>query len=164
MSEHSSPYVSETFSVRRGDPSEAEAIASVIRAAFATIAEAIGIDIPPLHETAADVLATFSAGDAVFVAEVNGAVVGTVRGETIESGDVMVRRLAVLPAHRGAGIARGLMRALEDAYPGTRRFELFTGADATAPLALYESLGYQLFEPSEKTDFPLVYLEKCRQP
>jgi predicted N-acetyltransferase YhbS len=164
MSEHSSPYVSEALSVRRGDPSEAEAIASVIRAAFATIAEAIGIDIPPLHETATDVLATFSAGDAVFVAEVNGAVVGTVRGETMESGDVMVRRLAVLPANRGSGMARMLMRALEDAYPGARRFELFTGADATAPLALYESLGYRPFETSAKTDFPLVYLEKCRQP
>jgi ribosomal protein S18 acetylase RimI-like enzyme len=163
MSENPPPPSSAPFSIRRGNPSEAEAIASVIRAAFTTIADAIGIDIPPLHETAAEVLATFSAGDAVFVAETNGVVVGTVRGETMDGGDVMVRRLAVLPAYRGVGIARGLMRALEQAYPCARRFELFTGADATAPVALYESLGYALIEPPPETGVPLVYLEKRQQ-
>jgi GNAT superfamily N-acetyltransferase len=162
MSELAAPNEPGSALIRAAEPDEAEAIAGVIRAGFATVAEEIGFDIPPLHESAADVSATFDAGDAVMVADVDGAIVGTVRGETMDSGDVMVRRLAVLPANRGAGIARRLMLALEAAYPDVSRFELFTGADARAPLALYESLGYQLFEPSEAVDFPLVYLEKCR--
>ena len=95
-------------------------------------------------------------------AEVGGAIVGTVRGETMGSGDLMVRRLAVLPDCRGTGIARGLMAALEAAYPEARRFELFTGAEAAAPLALYESLGYRLMKSRATPDVPLVYLEKHR--
>lgn len=148
--------------IRSADRVEAEAIAAVIRDSFATVAEEIGFDIPPLHESAADVLETFSAGDAVLVADVGGVIVGTVRGETMASGDVMVRRLAVLPANRGTGLARTLMQALEDSYPHVRRFELFTGSMAHGPLALYESLGYRLMEARRIEGFELVYLEKCR--
>jgi len=54
------------------------------------------------------------------------------------------------------------MRALEDSYPDAQRFELFTGAMATGPIALYESLGYKLIEPREDMGFPLVWFEKCR--
>jgi predicted N-acetyltransferase YhbS len=148
--------------IRCALPSEAEVIAAVIRESFATVAAEIGFDIPPIHESADDVLETFSAGDAVLVAVVDGEVVGTVRGETMAGGDVMVRRLAVLPANRGAGIARALMQALEDSYPYVRRFELFTGSMALGPLALYESLGYRLIEARQTEGFDLVYLEKCR--
>jgi len=148
--------------VRRADLSEAEMIAAIVRAAFTTVAEEIGIDIPPLHETAEDVRATFAAGDVTLVAVIDGIAVGTVRGETLPNGDIMVRRLAVLPTHRSHGIARQLMLALEDAYPDVNRLELFTGAMASGPLSLYESLGYTLMAPEGDVGVPLVYLEKCR--
>ena len=149
--------------VRCATETEAEAIAGVIRSAFATVAESLGVDIPPMHETAADVLGTFAAGDAILVAETDRVIVGTVRGETLDGDRVMVRRLAVLPEHRGAGIARSLMCALEDAYPQAARFELFTGALASGPLALYESLGYVLFDEREAAPgLTLVSLEKKR--
>ena len=163
MDENGSHHAAQPVRVRAADSSEAEMIAAVIRAAFATVAEAIGVDIPPLHETADDVRATLAAGDTALVAVVDGIVVGTVRGETIPSGGVMVRRLAVLPSHRGHGVAHALMRALEDAYPDAQRFELFTGAMAEGPIALYESLGYKLIEPREDMGFPLVWYEKCRE-
>jgi predicted N-acetyltransferase YhbS len=148
--------------VRRATRGEAPAIESVIREGFQTVADDIGRDIPPLHETAADVEETFDAGDVVLVAESDGRIVGTVRAESLEGGGVMARRLAVLPEARGRGIARSLMRALEDAYPKAQRFELFTGAMAAGPIALYESLGYKLIEPREDMGFPLVWFEKCR--
>jgi GNAT superfamily N-acetyltransferase len=148
--------------VRRASREESGAIASVIREGFATVAADIGRDIPPLHETAGDVESTFDAGDAVLVAEANGRLVGTVRAESIAGGGVMVRRLVVLPEARGRGLAKALMRALEDAYPEATRFELFTGAMAAGPIALYESLGYRLIEPREDMGFPLVWFEKCR--
>ena len=90
------------------------------------------------------------------------ALVGTVRGETMEGDSVMVRRLAVLPQVRRSGIARALMSALEESYPDARRFELFTGAGLEGAVHLYESLGYTLMEPRKITDFPLIYMEKCR--
>jgi GNAT superfamily N-acetyltransferase len=148
--------------IRRATEADAEAIASVVRAAFTTVAEEIGFDIPPVHETAAEVLPVFSAGDMALLAERDGRAVGTVRADTLEDGSIMVRRLAVLPDARRTGLARALMTALEDAYPAATRFELFTGADAAVPIALYESLGYTMFEPAEVMSFPLVYLEKCR--
>ena len=148
--------------VRHASRDEAPAVAEVIRNAFATVAADVGRDIPPLHETTEDVLATFESGDAVLVAEASGKVVGTVRGERIGGGGVMVRRLAVLPELRRAGVARSLMVALEEAYPDATRFELFTGEMAKGPIALYESLGYRLIEPREDMGFPLVWFEKCR--
>ena len=148
--------------VRQASRDESPAVAGVIRDGFATVAADIGRDIPPLHETAADVEETFDAGDVVLVAEIGGRLVGTVRAESLEGGGIMVRRLAVLPEARGRGVARSLMRALEDAYPDAERFELFTGAMAAGPIALYQSLGYKLIEPREDMGIPLVWFEKCR--
>lgn len=151
-----------TYSVREAARDESATIAEIIRVAFGTVAEILGVDIPPLHESEADVAATFDAADAVFIAEANGRAIGTVRGETLEDATVMVRRLAVLPSFRNAGVARALMRALEAAYPDARRFELFTGAGEEGAVRLYESLGYSLMEPRELMGFPLVYMEKRR--
>ncbi|NTU71420.1 MAG: GNAT family N-acetyltransferase [Coriobacteriia bacterium] len=129
------------FSVRFAVRSEARLLAAIVRESFQTEAAVFG-DIPPLHESAADIEATFDAGDVTLVAEMQGVPVGTVRGETVEGGTLMVRRLAVLEESRGRGIARALMTALEDAYPDVPRFELFTGMRNGAALSLYESLGY----------------------
>lgn len=120
---------------------EAEPVAAIVREAFVTEAVIYG-DIPPLHETAADVEATFDAGDVTLIAERAGHVVGTIRGETSADGRLVVRRLAVLPSARREGLGRALLMALEAAYPSVRDFELFTGCLNHAALGLYESLGY----------------------
>jgi ribosomal protein S18 acetylase RimI-like enzyme len=120
---------------------EAEQLAEIVRTAFLTEAEIYG-DIPPMHETAADIEATFDAGDVTLAAEVGGQLVGTVRGESKRDGTLIVRRLAVLPQFRRLGIARALLVTLEAAYPDAPRFELFTGNLNGAALGLYEGLGY----------------------
>jgi len=149
------PYV-----VRPATRDEAETLAAIIRTAFQTEAEVYG-DIPPLHETAADVEATFAAGDVTLAADLAGATVGTIRGETRPDGTVVVRRLAVLPNSRGLGIARALLVALEAAYPYATRFELFTGDLNRAALGLYESLGYERIGTREVAPgIELVTLEK----
>ena len=98
------------------------------------------------------------------VAEAGGAVVGTVRGETLRDGAVMIRRLGVDAEWRGRGIARALMIALEAAYADAPRIELFTGSLSTAALALYESLGYEYVRTETiAPGVDLLYLEKrCR--
>lgn len=129
------------YTVRIARRDEAAQLADIVREAFQTEAAVYG-DIPPLHETAADIEATFDAGDVALVAELDGRPVGTVRGETDRSGSLIVRRLAVLPEARGLGIGRALLVALEAAYPNVTWFELFTGDLNGAALGLYESLGY----------------------
>jgi ribosomal protein S18 acetylase RimI-like enzyme len=127
--------------VRSASRDEAGVLAALIREAFVSEAEVYG-DIPPMHETAADIEATFDAGDVTLAAETDGRLAGTVRGETMPDGAVVVRRLAVLPWARRRGIARALLVALEAAYPHAARLELFTGSLNGAALGLYESLGY----------------------
>lgn len=151
---------SDRCSIRVATRGEAEILAAVVRSAFATEALVYG-DIPPLHETAADVEATFDAGDVALAADLDGACVGTVRGETMPDGTLMVRRLAVLPDARGLGIGRALLRALESAYPDSTRFELFTGELSGAALSLYESVGYGRTGTTEVAPgVELVTLEK----
>ncbi|NTW28495.1 MAG: GNAT family N-acetyltransferase [Coriobacteriia bacterium] len=147
--------------IRPARREEATAIAEVVRAAFLTEAERYGTDIPPLRENAADVAATFDAGDAALVAEAEGALVGTIRGETEPDGAVVVRRLAVLPEWRRCGIARALLVALEAAYPDATHFRLFTGSESHGPLALYRSLGYELTRSEPVAPgMEIVFLDK----
>ncbi len=129
------------FTVRRASRDEAEKLARLIREAFLSEAAVYG-DIPPLHETAADIEATFDAQDVTIAADIANRTVGTVRGETIPDGTLVVRRLAVLPEARRLGMGRAMLLALEAAYPEAARFELFTGELNGAALGLYESLGY----------------------
>lgn len=138
MSEAERPAI---YTIRVARRDEAAQLAAIIRESFATEGAIYG-DIPPMHETAADIEATFDAGEVTLAAELNGAVVGTVRGETRTDGTLMVRRLAVTPAARSLGVGRALLVALEAAYPSATRFELFTGHLNGAALGLYQSLGY----------------------
>ncbi len=148
------------YTVRRARRDESAVLAGIVRAAFETEAQAYG-DIPPLHETVADLEVSFDAGEVVLVADRDGRPVGTVRGETMPDGTLMVRRLAVLPKARGLGIGRALLVALEACYPEVRRFELFTGHQSGAALGLYGSLGYEIVGTSEITPgVELVTLEK----
>jgi predicted N-acetyltransferase YhbS len=149
--------------IRKAVAGEAAAIAAIVRESFQTVADELGQDIPPAHEDSSEVLASFDADEVVLVAQgESGHLVGTVRGESLEDGSVVVRRLAVLPQWRGRGIGSALVRACEDAYPKARRFELFTGAGPEGAVDMYERLGYVLMQPREVDGFPLVYMEKRR--
>ena len=150
--------------VRVATREEAAALAALIREAFVSEAAVYG-DIPPMHETAADLEATFDAGEVTLAADLGELTVGTVRGETMPGGAVVVRRLAVLPEARRLGIARALLVALEASYPQATRFELFTGSLNGAALGLYESLGYMLTGSKEVAPgVELVTLEKRTGP
>lgn len=148
--------------IRLASREEAETVAAIVREAFETEAAIYG-DIPPLHETAADVETTFDEGDVTLLAEVDGRAVGTIRGETGRDGRLVVRRLAVLQDARRSGLGRALLEALEAAYPDVTRFELFTGCRNHAALGLYESLGYRRVGTQEiAPGVELVTLEKSR--
>ncbi len=149
--------------VSRATADDAETIAWLVREGFRSEAERYGVEIPPMREVAADVVAALEEGDIALVARVGENPVGTVRGHKLDDGSVMVRRLAVLPSSRREGVGRALMMVLEAEYPTAPRFEIFTGTDTAPAIALYESLGYRRTREQEQVPgVTIVFLEKRR--
>ncbi|MEV0149865.1 MULTISPECIES: GNAT family N-acetyltransferase [unclassified Nonomuraea] len=82
--------------------------------------------------------------------------VATVEGRAVGCGCVQplledtgeVKRMYVVPDHRGRGVARALLAALEDMARGVgyRRLRLATGVLQPEAISLYESSGYGLTE------------------
>lgn len=142
---------------------ELPAILAVQREAFGRVARAIGIEaerLPPLTETLDDLEALFEAGTVFFSAvSIDGEVVGSVRAK-LTGGDVEIGRLVVAENATRRGIGTALIQALERSFPDAERFELFTGAEAFEPLALYEKLGYSVYETRTEGAVALVWLEK----
>jgi len=151
--------------LRVAKPGDLPAVLAVQHEAFGRIARQFGIPLdvlPPTRETLEDLERLHDAGMRTFVARADGRVVGTVRAEARHDGVVEIGRLAVADSHLRRGIALALMLALEESYPGARRFELFTGAEAAEPLALYRKLGYEVFREEAHERVVLVWLARER--
>jgi predicted N-acetyltransferase YhbS len=141
-----------------------EALA-VQHAAFARVARMFGIpsnNLSAVRETLQDLRAFRDAGATILVARVGDRVVGTVRATPRRDGTVDVGRLAVVADALRRGVGRSLMRAVEDQFPEAGRFELFTGAEAMVPLALYRSMGYRVMRTEPGDAVPIVWLAKDR--
>lgn len=150
--------------IRRATRAELPGILAVQHDAFGRVAQMHGIEperLSPLRETRGDLELLFDEGVVFFVAVASdGAIAGTVRASVVDS-TVEIGRLAVSSDHLRLGVASALMEALESSFPDARRFELFTGAGATVPLALYTGRGYRLFREEEvEGTMRLVWLEK----
>ncbi len=165
----------EPIVVRAARPGDMEALVGVQHRAFTRVALELDFDpamMPPVQEDPEGVRAVLAEhpGSVLLVATTGGSdtgtagrIVGTVRGVPGPGETVEIGRLAVEDGWERRGIATALMSAVEAAFPDARRFELFTGKDATGALHLYESLGYTLMTDVEWTaNVPLVWLEKCR--
>jgi ribosomal protein S18 acetylase RimI-like enzyme len=137
-------------------PADAGELLTVQRAAY--LAEAAIYDdfaLPPLTETLDELRAAvcdLTMLKAVAGCRIVGAVRGRAVGETCEIG-----RLAVAPDRQGQGVGTSLVRAIEERFPGVRRFELFTGNRSEANLRLYRRLGYREIAREHPV---LTYLEK----
>lgn len=153
------------FTIREAALEDLPAALAVQHDAFGRVARRFGIPLdvlPPASETLEDLVHLRARGFRTWIAEDEGRVVGTVRGILREDGVVEIGRLAVGGDHLRRGIARALMLALESGYPDVTRFELFTGEEAAEPLALYRSLGYEVFSTEAHEHVTLVWLAKVR--
>ena len=151
--------------VREATRAELQDALDVQHAAFERVARMFGI--PPERLSAVtetlDTLTEQSDGGVLFlVAVAETHVVGTVRARVRPDGVVEVGRLAVDEAVQRRGVGRRLMGEVELRYPQARRFELFTGAEAEGPLALYGSLGYLPFRRQAGESVDIVWLAKER--
>ncbi len=89
--------------------------------------------------------------------------VGSVRGTTAR-GTVEIGRLVVDDGWLRQGIGSALMELLEAVLSRGERFELFTGAEADIPLALYGKRGYREYRRRAASGVLLVWLEKPGRP
>ena len=159
MESHASPTIATASRAELPD------VLHVQRAAFSRVARMY--DIPPerlsaVSETVPDLESLMDGGFVFWLARVDGRSVGTVRAEVRDDGVVEVGRLAVEDGFEGRGIATALMGAVERFWPRAHRIELFTGAMATGPLALYGKLGYGVFEKPGELREGIVWLAKER--
>lgn len=120
------------------DPATARALVALQQAAYRVEAELIGTDaIPPLHETADDVVEL----DLTFLAFTDGGVPIAALGYRV-SGDVLdLDRLVVAPSSFRRGLARRLLVATLGTVPHGRAV-VSTGTANTPARELYLSLGF----------------------
>ena len=115
--------------------------------------------IPPLKQTLSEVLEEYHTGKILKAVKENDRIIGSVRGYC-ENGTLHIGKLMVHPEHQGQGIGTQLLGELERRYPGYR-YELFTSSGSEKNIALYQRLGYRIFDRRQITkELMFVYLEK----
>ena len=129
--------------VRLATPSEADAVADVLRAAFAEFehnytAEALEYVTPNADE----VRGRFAEGP-IWIAAIGDELVGTV-SVVPEPEWLYIRSMAVLPATRGHGVGGRLLQAVEDHADeiGMETLFLYTTPFSTDAIRLYEKNGF----------------------
>jgi ribosomal protein S18 acetylase RimI-like enzyme len=128
------------WTISTAQPADAGELLTLQRAAYLAEGVLYGVTIPPLTETLDELRAAVCAVT-VLKAVAGCRIVGAVRGRVVD-GTCEIGRLAVAPDLQGHGIGTSLVRAIEDRFPGVRRYELFTGNRSEANLRLYRRLGY----------------------
>jgi ribosomal protein S18 acetylase RimI-like enzyme len=101
------------------------------------------LDIPALHESLDDLRAWLDEWS-TWCVRIDGRLVGAVRA--IRVGDVWeIGRLMVAPDLSGRGLGRRLLQHAEGEAPaGVTTIELFTGANSTRNIRMYQRAGYEL--------------------
>lgn len=136
--------MSDSISLRRAGPADAQRLAETIAAAFEQYRGKLVPESGAFRETAQGIATELTNGAGAIIAERNGAVLGCVMTR-LEQGDLYLGRLSVLPAARGEGLARRLIAAVEDdararGLPGVR---LGVRVVLTENQRLFQSLGYR---------------------
>jgi ribosomal protein S18 acetylase RimI-like enzyme len=148
------------ITVEKAREQDIHAIHEIVQAAFAR--EAVRVNnwkIAPLAETEEN-LRPLIGKITILVAKEDGAIVGT--GRATPDGDtVRIGRLAVRPNCQRRGIATTIVRALEAGHPSAARFEIFTSETSLDNIALYNKLGYAIYDRRKGPDgTALVFMEK----
>lgn len=117
------------------------------------------MDIPPLKQTIEEVYDEFLKGAILKAVDDGGGIIGSVRAYE-DGGTVYIGKLMVHPSKQGQGIGTQLLLEMEKQYPD-QRYELFTSTKSEKNIALYQKLGYNIFDEKQVTEeLRFVYMEK----
>lgn len=115
--------------------------------------------IPPLKQTLVDVENEYQRGIILKALDEDGAIIGSVRA-FCDNETVYIGKLMVHPSKQGQGIGTQLLLEMEKQYP-KQRYELFTSTRSEKNIALYQKLGYKIFDEKQITEeLGFVYMEK----
>lgn len=127
------------------EPADAPAMLALQKLAFEPEAQAIQAwDIPPLQETADDLVAHIRHATALKAMD-GDRLVGAVRG-VVTGPSCLVRALVVAPHLQGQGLGGRLLRAIEDAHPAVERFDLTTNMAMVGNMRFYLRHGYEVVD------------------
>ncbi|MDO8915409.1 MAG: GNAT family N-acetyltransferase [Coriobacteriia bacterium] len=152
------------ITVRDARVDEAGEILRIQQAAFLPAARRYDeVRLPPLIETADDVVHDIREHLVLVATDSTGRILGSVRGKRQEE-CVHVGRLVVDPQEQRRGVATALMLELEQRFPEAECFELFTGGLNEPGMGLYLKLGYVETRRERETELlEIVYLRHDRR-
>lgn len=147
--------------IQNADVSDASELLKLQKLAY--LSEALiynNYRIPPLIQTLEEVEDKFQ--DHIYLkAVVDGRIIGSVRGNVLDSESVYIGRLIVHPDYQNQGIGTKLIEYLEVSYPDFNRFELVTGYKSRRNIYFYQKMGYKIFKKELcPSGVYLLYLEK----
>lgn len=146
--------------IKRAQKEDLEEILKLQYLAYQSEAKLFGnMDIPPLKQTIEEVYDEFQKGAILKAVGDGGVIIGSVRA-FCDSGTVYIGKLMVHPSKQGQGIGTQLLLEMEKQYPN-QRYELFTSTRSEKNIALYQKLGYKIFDEEQVTEeLRFVYMEK----
>lgn len=146
--------------IKKAQKEDLEAILKLQYLAYQSEAKLFGnMDIPPLKQTIEEVYDEFLKGAILKAVDDGGGIIGSVRAYE-DGGTVYIGKLMVHPSKQGQGIGTKLLLEMEKQYPD-QRYELFTSTKSEKNIALYQKLGYNIFDEKQVTEeLRFVYMEK----
>ncbi len=129
--------------LRPAERGDFERMLAVQRAAYALKeAPLYGQNLPPFMETPETLAEAIAGGTRIFVAEVDGEVVASMRVDVLEDGEAHWSRLSVDPALMGRKIAQTMLREAEALFADAPRFSLDCGERSVENRHIYLKHGY----------------------
>lgn len=146
--------------IEKAQKEDLEEILKLQYLAYRSEAKLFGnMDIPPLKQTIGEVYGEFQKGTILKAVDDGGVIIGSVRAYQ-DGGTVYIGKLMVHPSKQGQGMGTKLLLEMEKQYPN-QRYELFTSTRSKKNIALYEKLGYKIFDKKQVTEeLRFVYMEK----
>lgn len=135
---------------------EAATVQKVTVEAFKKYAKQAGLPtIEALKESIETVLHDIKT-KLVFIAYIEGEIVGTVRIETFADGSAYLSRFGVLMGHQNAGIGKELMKSVDEAMieKGIHSLKLHTSSKVASLVRFYYSRGFYIDEISKEKGYP----------
>lgn len=118
--------------------------------------------IQPLVQDEISLLEEFKTST-ILKATIDQQIIGSVRA-TVKGNTCYIGKLIVSPDEQNKGIGKQLMKAIEEIYKDTTRYELFTGDQSMKNIALYERLGYAVFDRKTiNSRLTMVFLQKLNR-
>lgn len=146
--------------IKKAQKEDLEEILKLQYLAYQSEAKLFGnMDIPPLMQTLEEVYDEFQKGAILKAVDDGGVIIGSVRAYQ-DGGTVYIGKLMVHPSKQGQGIGTQLLLEMEKQYLN-QRYELFTSTRSEKNIALYQKLGYEIFDEEQVTEeLRFVYMEK----